>query len=105
MLLSESLRNQHKTIHGEAIANILVMLKGKNCNIAELNNPIMHQYIDDQINEVISKVQVDTESVSIDSGICEANMPLKDCTTEELLSILEAIENDDISIFEELESE
>jgi hypothetical protein len=90
---SEGISNMLNTIKAQAIDAILSILKERKHINIKLHKPIMHQYIDDNINEVISVVRVEFESVILDTGSCCAAKALKDLPIEQLADLLMSIEN------------
>lgn len=69
----------------------------------ELNSPPIYQFIDDQSNEVVGRINAETQTALIDNGNDIWYIPLTDLTTDQLLYILELVEEKDYEIFEELE--
>ena len=67
-----------------------------------LDNPVMFQYIDEQISEVICNVRPCNESVTIDTGENEYELPIKDLSLDLLVVILEEVENGHFSVWEDI---
>jgi hypothetical protein len=70
----------------------------------KLSEPISYQYIDEQANQSIDRVNAEQRSVEIDcAGFGEDySVKLVELDLEMLLNILEAIEDEDYEIWEEL---
>ena len=68
----------------------------------EFNNGIVHAYIDDQVNQVICRVNVEQRVAVVDDTYTTNNIKLDDLTLDELLGIYSQIEEGNYEIWEEI---
>ncbi|GIV43905.1 MAG: hypothetical protein KatS3mg035_1028 [Bacteroidia bacterium] len=61
----------------------------------EIPRPIIHQYIDDQSNEVISRISTDLSAVYVDTGFDSYRMKIEELDTFQILAILQQLEDID----------
>jgi len=94
LTLIHGLRTQLQTMTAETFNGITDALTAKGCSVIKLDNPIMHQYIDDQIFETITAINIAANVVIIDTGSCLAHFQLKDLPIDQLIAILEAIDEE-----------
>lgn len=88
----------------DVIEDIKRKLISDNAVEVQLHNPIIHNWIDDQMNEVVSRVNVETASVQVDTGHDDYNTELTELSLDMLLAILEAVETGSYEVWEEFES-
>jgi len=87
----------------DVISEITNKLIKENAAEIQLHTPFIHNWIDDQQNEVISRVNVETASVQVDTGHNDYNTELSELSLDELLVILEAVETGSYEVWEEFE--
>lgn len=87
----------------EIIEDIKTEMIKHNAQEVRLNTPIIHNYIDDQMNEVIGGVTLD-ERVFIDSGHDTDTASLQDLSTDQLICLLDILENKQFDIEEEIQT-
>lgn len=92
---------QHRTELIEDIMNVIVHKKAEQL---ELKSGIIFNAIDDQSNEVISSVKNDG-TVVLDCNGFERNLKLSELSTDILISLLETIEKDKVSVSVEMNPE
>lgn len=99
---------QYKTEFINLKENVITAIKhqllNENATEIQLHNPIIHNFIDDQMNEVVSRVNVETASVQIDTGFDEYWNELTELSLDILLAILKAVETGSYEVWEEFES-
>ena len=91
-------------LKGDIIIEIKHLLIKENAAEIELHAGIIHHWIDDQQNDVIKRVNVETASVTIDTGHDSYNTELSELSIEELLTVLQEIGRGSYEVWEELES-
>lgn len=85
------------------ISDITHSLIKENAAEIELHNGIIHNFIDDQLNEVIKRVNVETASVTVDTGVDSYNTELSELSIDELLAILQLVEKGEYEVWEVFE--
>lgn len=85
------------------IADMVHCLIKENALEIELHTGLIHNWIDDQQNEVIKRVNVETASVRIDNGLDGYSTELSELSVNELLAILEAVETGSYEVWEVFE--
>lgn len=88
----------------DIMGEIKHLLIKENAAEIELHHGIIHNWIDDQQNEVIKRVNVETASVMIDTGHDSYSTELSELSIEEQLAILQLIGHGSYEVWEELES-
>jgi hypothetical protein len=68
----------------------------------EFDNGILHAYFDDQINQVICRLNVEQRVAVVDDTYNTINIKLDDLTLDELLSMYAEIEKGNYEIWEEI---
>jgi hypothetical protein len=96
-------RQAYLDLRLDVITEINHTLIKDNASEIELHNAILHSYIDEQTNEVIRRVNVDTGSVYIDTGYDSHILKFDEISLAELLSILELIEAGSYEVWENFE--
>lgn len=91
-------------LKGDVIKEIKHQLIKENAAEIELHHGIIHNWIDDQQNEIIKRVNVETASVTIDTGHDSYNTELSELSIEEQLAILQEIGHGSYEIWEEFGS-
>lgn len=97
-------RQAYLDLRLDVITEINHKLIKENASEIELHNAILHNYVDEQMNEVIRRVNVDTGTVYIDTGYDSHTLKFDEISLHELLSILELIESGSYEVWEEFES-
>ncbi len=90
-LLREELSNDIKT---ELLKN--------GADEVNLNQGILHQFVDDQFSEVISTIK-SNGAVVVDTGMDGYTMKFSELSTDQLICVLEAVEKNEFEIIEEVE--
>jgi hypothetical protein len=97
--------NELQNLRKGIVADISELLHKERAIDVQLHNPIIYNYIDEQFNEVISRVNPETDSVQIDTGSDDYWVEMSELSTDQLLGILGAVEGGDYEIWEEFEEE
>ena len=103
LTLIHGIRTRLQTMTAEAFNGIVDALTAKGQSVIKLDNPIMHQYIDDQIFETITAINIAANVVIIDTGSCLAHFQLKELPVDQLIAILEAIDVEEYEVIYEPE--
>ena len=97
---AEEYKQQLETVRVDIKKEIFRILNEK--NIIEINfQGIIHNYMDDQMNEVINGLNIEQDVVFTDTGCDNDTISFEDCSTDELLGILEIVETEDYDVIEE----
>jgi hypothetical protein len=117
MTTEANLHEKIEALHKEAVETIVAHIKRIKALIVDklgefgdempefdeirLSSPILHQYIDDQTNEVIGSVSMDEENAIIDTGFDDSNILLNQLNTNVLIAIVGQLE--EFETFEDVE--
>ena len=82
---------------------IVTQLIKEKASEIELHNSIVHLYYDDQINEVIKRVDIVAGTVILDDTYNSRSIPIDKLTLDELLAILQAVETGSYEVWAEFE--
>lgn len=82
---------------------IVTQLVKENAGDIQLHTGIIFNFIDDQMNEVIKRVDVVSGKVQIDSGGDDYWLPFDSLTVDQLLGILEAVEFGSYDVWAQVE--
>jgi hypothetical protein len=93
-----------KLLREELIKDISTEMIRRGAEEINLHSGIIFNYIDDQMNEVISTIRLNG-TVVIDTGVSADDISFKELSTDQLITILEMIEKDEFEIVEELTKE
>lgn len=108
MLVSSiDVRNLLSGIRLDLVDTVCELIKQKGANEIKINEPLCYQFIDDQANQSIDRVNAEQRSVEIDAaGFGEDyTLKLNELSTDMLLDILDVIEEDNFEIWEEKSEE
>lgn len=97
-------RQKYLDLRADVVSDINHSLIKANANEIELNHGILHLFVDDQQNEVIKRVRVESSEVKIDTGDDDYELSFDDLSLDELLSILELVEAGKYEVWEEFEN-
>ena len=115
MTTEANLHEKIEALHKEAVETIVAHIKRIKALIVDklgededaeydeirFSSPILHQYIDDQTNEVIGSVSMDEENAIIDTGFDDSNILLNQLNTNVLIAIVGQLE--EFETFEDVE--
>jgi hypothetical protein len=99
----EQYKNEFIDLKYKVISAINHKLINDNAAEIEFHNGIIHNWIDDQQNEVIKRFNVETANVLVDTGYDSYFVELSKLDLDKLLAILEMIEAGSYEVWEELE--
>jgi hypothetical protein len=104
---SNEVRDLLSEIRMNLVDTVCELIKEKGANEVKFNEPLCYQFIDDQANQSIDRVNAEQRNVEIDCGGFgeDYSIKLSELDTDRLLGILEVIENDDFEIWEEISEE
>jgi hypothetical protein len=104
---SNQVRDLLSGIRMGLVDTICELIKEKGAIEVKFNEPLCYQFIDDQANQSIDRVNAEQRNIEIDCGGFgeDYSIKLSELDTDRLLSILEVIENDDFEIWEEISEE
>jgi len=104
---SNEVRDLLSEIRMNLVDTVCELIKQKGAIEVKLDEPLCYQFIDDQANQSIDRVNAEQKYVEIDCGGFgdDYSIKLSELDTDRLLGILEVIENDDFEIWEEISEE
>jgi hypothetical protein len=104
---SNEVRDLLSEIRMNLVETVCELIKEKGAIEVKFNEPLCYQFIDDQANQSIDRVNAEQRNVEIDCGGFgeDYSIKLSELDTDRLLGILEVIENDDFEIWEEISEE
>jgi hypothetical protein len=104
---SNEVRDLLSEIRMNLVDTVCELIKEKGAIEVKFNEPLCYQFIDDQANQSIDRVNAEQRNVEIDCGGFgeDYSIKLSELDTDRLLGILEVIENDDFEIWEEISEE
>jgi hypothetical protein len=104
---SNDVRDLLSGIRMDLVDTICELIKQKGAIEVKFNEPLCYQFIDDQANQSIDRVNAEQRNVEIDCGGFgeDYSIKLSELDTDRLLSILEVIEDDYFEIWEEISEE
>lgn len=94
--------NRIKLLREELSNDIKTELFKNNAVEVNLNQGILHQYVDDQFSEVISTIKTNG-TVVVDTGMDSYTMNFSELSTDQLICVLEAVEKNEFEVIEEVE--
>jgi hypothetical protein len=100
---SNEVRDLLSEIRMNLVDTVCELIKQKGAIEVKFDEPLCYQFIDDQANQSIDRVNAEQRNVEIDCGGFgeDYSIKLSELDTDRLLGILEVIENDDFEIWEE----
>jgi hypothetical protein len=104
---SNEVRDLLSEIRMNLVDTVCELIKQKGAIEVKFNEPLCYQFIDDQANQSIDRVNAEQRNVEIDCGGFgeDYSIKLSELDTDRLLGILEVIENDNFEIWEEISEE
>ena len=104
---SNEVRDLLSEIRMNLVDTVCELIKQKGAIEVKFDEPLCYQFIDDQANQSIDRVNAEQRNVEIDCGGFgeDYSIKLSELDTDRLLGILEVIENDDFEIWEEISEE
>ena len=100
MKLSEQHRSKIQRQRRLIISDILMYIKGVGAISIALQRGIMWGYEDDPFSEVIRGINQETQQIITDENFEDTTHSITDCSTEQLLSILEELEENRFTVTE-----
>ncbi len=103
MLKSSEHKHTVATVRENIIKDIFLKMDEERAEVILLDNGIIYNYIDDQFNEVVSRVNSQTRKVEIDDNHSGYFVDIETLSTEMLIEILENLEDGSFTVDEENE--
>ena len=102
-MLHEKYRQAYLDLRLDVITEINHKLIKENATEIELHNGIVHVWVNDQHNEVIKRINVESGSVQIDTGHDSYWIEYSELSLDELLAILQLLEAGSYEVWETFE--
>lgn len=102
-MLHEKYRQAYLDLRLDVITEINHKLIKENATEIELHNGIVHVWVNDQHNEVIKRINVESGSVQIDTGHDSYWIEYSELLLDELLAMLQLIESGSYEVWESFE--
>jgi hypothetical protein len=93
-------KKQLDTLKEDIIKDVVKSCLGKGILEIELHHPLIYQYIDDQTNEVIGRVNIEQQVAVIDDSYNMYNVKLDDLSLDILLGLLGEFEQGNYEVWE-----
>lgn len=93
-------KEQLGTLRQDIIKDIVKGCLGKGILEIELHNPLIYQYVDDQTNEVIGRINIEQQVAVIDDSYNMYNVKLDKLSLDILLGLLCEFEQGNYKVWE-----